>query len=316
MTEQLHAPAIEVGGLRKRFGRTEVLRSVDLSVPLNSVFGFLGPNGAGKTTTMKVLVGLLHASGGSASVMGHDVACDSMQARAAIGYLPQDVSYWRHLTVRGVLAFTARRYLDLSRRELREQVDDTIELAGLGHLADRRVRKLSGGERQRLGVAEAWVGRPDVLILDEPSSGLDPEGRHEVLDLLDRLREHATILYSTHILDDVERIADQIAIIDRGAIVAAGPVDSFLIGSTAVYSIGIDGAEHGAVDLLRQAPWVDSIEPGSGGRIEVTVNDRQQAEHGLLRALVEQGAHVTDFRPTRRSLEDTYLDLVGANDRG
>ncbi len=316
MTERLQAPAIDVRGLRKRFGRTEVLRSVDLSVPLNSVFGFLGPNGAGKTTTMKVLVGLLHASGGSASVMGHDVARESMQARAVIGYLPQDVSYWRHLTVRDVLAFTARRYLDLSRRELHEQVDDTIELAGLGHLADRRVRKLSGGERQRLGVAEAWVGRPDVLILDEPSSGLDPEGRHEVLDLLDRLREHATILYSTHILDDVERIADQIAIIDHGAIVAAGPVDSFLIGSTAIYSVGIDGAKHGAVDLLRTAPWVDSIELGSDGRIEITVNDRQHAEHGLLRAFVEHGAHVTDFRPTRRSLEDTYLDLVGANDHG
>jgi ABC-2 type transport system ATP-binding protein len=321
MTAQLpppaiESPAIEVHGLSKSFGRSEVLRSVNLSVPPNSVFGFLGPNGAGKTTTMKILVGLLHPTSGSASVLGHDVASDGMQARAAIGYLPQDASYWRHLTVRGVLSFTARRYLDLPRQALAAQVDDTIELAGLGHLADRQVRKLSGGERQRLGVAEAWVGQPDVLILDEPSSGLDPEGRHEVLDLLDRLREYATILYSTHILDDVERIADQIAIIDRGSIVASGPVDSFLVGSTALYSVRSDGIDRSAVDALSGKSWVDSIEPGPDGQIEVAVNDRPQAEHGLLRALVENGVHVTDFRPARRSLEDTYLDLVGANDHG
>ena len=316
MTAQLQPPAIAVHGLSKKFGRNEVLRSVNLSVPPNSVFGFLGPNGAGKTTTMKILVGLLHPTSGSASVLGHDVASDGMRARAAIGYLPQDASYWSHLTVRDVLNFTARRYLDLSRRALAEHVDDIIELAGLDHLADRRVGKLSGGERQRLGVAEAWVGQPDVLILDEPSSGLDPEGRHEVLDLLDRLREYATILYSTHILDDVERIADHIAIIDRGSIVASGPVESFLVGSTAIYSIGGEGVGSSAVDALRATSWVDSIEPGTDGRIEVAVNDRRQAEHELLRTLVERGVHVTDFRPSRRSLEDTYLDLVGANDHG
>ena len=200
--------AIEVDGLRKRFGRTNALNGIDLAVPRNSIFGFLGPNGAGKSTTMKILVGLLRPTAGSASVVGHDVQHDSLAARASIGYLPQDVSYWSHLTVRGVLSFTARQYLQGQRRDLAERVDETIELAGLTRLADRRVGKLSGGERQRLGVAEAWVGRPDVLILDEPSAGLDPEGRHEVLGILDALREHATIFYSTHILDDVERVSD------------------------------------------------------------------------------------------------------------
>jgi len=316
MTAQIPAPAIELHGLHKQFGRTDALRSINLSVPTNCVFGFLGPNGAGKTTTMKILVGLLRPTGGSASVMGHDVARDGLEARATIGYLPQDASYWRHLTVRGVLAFTAQRYLDLSRRELRTQVDEIIELAGLGKLSDRRVGKLSGGERQRLGVAEAWIGRPDVLILDEPSAGLDPEGRREVLDLLDRLREYATIVYSTHILDDVERIADQMAIINHGSIVAEGPVDSFLLGSNAVYSVTVDGAGGEAINTLRGKPWVDSIEQRSDGRIEIAVNDRKEAEHGLLRAFVEGGDRVTDFRSVRRSLEDTYLDLVGADHDG
>lgn len=124
-------PAIAVRALSKRFGRTEVLHGIDLEVPRNAVFGFLGPNGAGKTTTMKILVGLLRASGGTASVLGHDVRRDGVAARACIGYLPQDVSYWRHLTVRQVLQFTARRYVQGRRTAIREQVDHTIELAGL-----------------------------------------------------------------------------------------------------------------------------------------------------------------------------------------
>ena len=278
--------AIEVHGLRKRFGRTDVLQGIDLTVPRNSVFGFLGPNGAGKSTTMKILVGLLRASSGTASVSGHDVHRDSIAARASIGYLPQDVSYWHHLNVRNVLRFTARRYLHGDRRAINDRVDQVMELAGLTSLANRKVRKLSGGERQRLGVAEAWVGRPDVLILDEPSAGLDPEGRHEVLDLLDRLREHATVFYSTHILDDIERVSDQIAVLDRGTIVAQGPTESFLIGDHGVYSVTATGADVCAFDDLATQPWISSVERSGPDRWEVTVTDRAIADHSLLRLLV------------------------------
>lgn len=306
--------AIEVHGLRKRFGRTDVLQGIDLAVPRNSVFGFLGPNGAGKSTTMKILVGLLRPSGGTAMVSGHDVHRDSVAARASIGFLPQDVSYWHHLNVRGVLRFTARRYLHGSRSAINERVEQTLELAGLTELSKRKVRNLSGGERQRLGVAEAWVGRPDVLILDEPSAGLDPEGRHEVLDLLDRLREHATVFYSTHILDDIERVSDRIAVLDRGTIVAQGPTESFLVGEHGVYSVTAAGAEDGAFDSLRAQPWVEAISRPEPSRWEVSVSDREAAEHSLLRMLVsDHGLQVSDFRPARHSLEDIYLELVGAN---
>jgi ABC-2 type transport system ATP-binding protein len=307
-------PAIEVHGLRKRFGRTDVLQGIDLAVPRNSVFGFLGPNGAGKSTTMKILVGLLRPSGGTAMVSGHDVHRDSVAARASIGFLPQDVSYWHHLNVRGVLRFTARRYLHGSRHAINERVEQTLELAGLTGLSKRKVRNLSGGERQRLGVAEAWVGRPDVLILDEPSAGLDPEGRHEVLDLLDRLREHATVFYSTHILDDIERVSDQIAVLDRGTIVAQGPTESFLVGEHSVYSVTVAGTVDGAFDHLRAEPWVEAISQPESSRWEVSVSDQEAAEHSLLRVLVrDHGLQVSDFRPARRSLEDIYLELVGAN---
>jgi ABC-2 type transport system ATP-binding protein len=308
-------PAIAVRDLSKRFGRTQVLHGIDLEVPRNAVFGFLGPNGAGKTTTMKILVGLLRANGGTASVLGHDVRRDGVAARACIGYLPQDVSYWRHLTVQQVLQFTARRYVHGRRTAIREQVDHTIDLAGLADLAGRKVRKLSGGERQRLGVAQAWVGRPDVLILDEPSAGLDPQGRHEVLDLLDRLRTEATIFYSTHILDDVERVSDAIAVLDRGSIVAQGPTETFLVGRRSVHSVVARGTCDRAFAHLETQPWVRSIDTHQPGRWEVTVSDRTEAEHSLLRLLVgEHAVQVTDFRPVRRSLEDIYLELVGGND--
>jgi ABC-2 type transport system ATP-binding protein len=308
------APAIEINGLRKRFGRTDVLQGFDLAVARNSVFGFLGPNGAGKTTTMKILVGLLRPSDGSASILGHDVQRDGVAARARIGFLPQDVSYWPHLSVRGVLRFTAERYLTSSRSDIADQVDATIELAGLTRLADRKVRKLSGGERQRLGVAQAWVGQPDVLILDEPSAGLDPEGRHEVLAMLDALRDQATIFYSTHILDDVERVSDEIAILDQGEIVAEGPTESFLTSGAAAFSVQVDGEWTDAFTDVGAQPWVQSVEQPQPGRWEVAVDDRRTAEHSLLRLLVgEHGVGVTDFRPARRSLEDIYLELVGAN---
>ncbi len=305
--------AIEAHGLRKRFGRTDVLQGIDLAVPRNSVFGFLGPNGAGKSTTMKILVGLLRPSGGVAAVSGHDVHRDSVAARASIGFLPQDVSYWHHLNVRDVLRFTAHRYLHGGRRAINDRVEQVLELAGLTTLAKRKVRKLSGGERQRLGVAEAWVGRPDVLILDEPSAGLDPEGRHEVLDLLDRLREHATVFYSTHILDDIERVSDQIAVLDRGTIVAQGPTESFLLGDAGVYSVTTAGSHDGAFDHLSAQPWISTVEQAAPNRWEVTASDRAAAEHSLLRLLVgEHDVPVIDFRPARRSLENIYLELVGS----
>ncbi len=307
--------AIEVHGLRKRFGRTDVLQGIDLAVPRHSVFGFLGPNGAGKSTTMKILVGLLRPSGGEAEICGHDVHRDSVAARASIGFLPQDVSYWHHLDVRDVLRFTAHRYLSGRRRAINERVEEVLELAGLTRLAKRKVRKLSGGERQRLGVAEAWVGRPDVLILDEPSSGLDPEGRHEVLDLLDRLREDATVFYSTHILEDIERVSDRIALLDRGTIVAQGSTESFLVDERGVYSVTTAGPHDGAFEHLAGQPWVSQIERCESDRWEVHVTDRGRADHQLLRVLVgDHGLTVADFRPARRSLEDIYLELVG-NDR-
>jgi len=166
-------------------------------------------------------------------------------------------------------------------------------------------------------VAEAWVGRPEVLILDEPSAGLDPEGRHEVFDLLDRLREEVTIFYSTHILDDIERVSDTIAVLSQGHIVAQGPTQDFLLGDTAVYSIATDADVTPGFAELGAQPWVESVVRVDDGTWQVAVSDRDRAEHNLMRILV--GRHqlpVSSFRPARRSLEDIYLELVTDAEQG
>jgi ABC-type multidrug transport system ATPase subunit len=213
---------IETRGLRKRYRRVDALRGLDLEVPEGSICGFLGPNGAGKTTTMRILMGLIRPSDGWASVMGADIDGNGLSVRSRIGYLPQDPSFFPRATVRNTLRFVARRYLSGSKPEIDHKVDETLGLVGLDDRADRKVKALSGGELRRLGIGQAVIGDPDLLILDEPSVGLDPEGRRQVLDLLDGLKERMTIFYSSHILDDVERIADHVVIVNDGTVVEQG----------------------------------------------------------------------------------------------
>ncbi|MFK8022656.1 MAG: ABC transporter ATP-binding protein [Ilumatobacter sp.] len=299
-------PAIEFRSLRKSFGRTEVLRGVTTEVPVNSVFGFLGPNGAGKSTTMKILMGLLRPTSGTARVLGLDVESESLEVRRRVGYLPQSPAYPSHLTVAGVLELAARL------RRVADRTGALLELVGLTDRAERRVRGLSGGEAQRLGLAQALVGDPDVLILDEPSAGLDPAGRHEVLGLLDELRTRATIFYSTHLLDDVARLSDTIAVLVRGEIVADGPIDQFTVGdSSSTWRVCLDGTNTaGAFETLARQPWVASVQTAGSGVATVATTDRNTAEHALLPVLHGAGARVVELRPTRRSLEDIYFALT------
>ena len=306
-------PAVEVSGLRKRYRRVEALRGIDLVVPAGSVFGFLGPNGAGKTTTMKILMGLIRPGEGGAYVLGRDIR-EGTAVRARIGYLPQNPSFYRRMSVRRVLGFVARRFVSGSRRAVERRVEETLALVGLGDKADRRVGALSGGELRRVGIAQAYVGHPDLLILDEPSVGLDPAGRREVLDLLDGLRRQTTVFYSTHILDDVQRIADHIAVLDHGRIVAQGGIEEFRAAGQASYRVGLRGDGEAAVRALAAEPWVTAATPLGEGVWRVEVSERQEAEALLVPALVGQGARVSEIRPERRSLEDIYLEITAGEE--
>jgi ABC-2 type transport system ATP-binding protein len=306
--------AIVTEGLGKAYGPATALHGLDLRVPRGSIFGFLGPNGAGKTTTIKLLLGLTRPTVGSAAVVGMDVATDGLAVRERVGYLGQQPQFYDHLTARETLRLTARLFYAGPGPSIEARVGEMLDLVGLADLADRPVRGFSGGERQRLGIAQAQVNDPELLILDEPAAALDPIGRRDVLEVMQRLRERTTIFYSTHILDDVERVSDTVAILSRGRLVAQAPVAGLLNGGAVTYSLTVRGPANGLGALLGRHAWVTGVETeqhAATTTLRVSVDDEAAAERSLLRLVLDDAAtSVTAFGRTRQSLEDLFIELV------
>jgi ABC-2 type transport system ATP-binding protein len=307
-------PVIETYGLSKTYGVVHALQSLDLKVARNSILGFLGPNGAGKTTTIKLLLGLIRPSAGSATVFGMDSVSQSVDIRARVGYLPQEPHFYEHMTARQTLRFVARFFFRGPQKAIEERVDEMLGLVDLSEKADRPIKTFSGGERQRLGIAQAQVNYPDLLILDEPAASLDPIGRRDVLEVMARLRKYTTVFYSTHILDDVQRVSDTVVILNKGALVAQGPIEELLAGSEGVvYVVHLKGQVEEARMQVASQPWVGGIVTGQhNGETtwQVSVNDPQVAETQLLKLLVNGSVVVTEFRRKRYELEDVFLQVV------
>src|SRR5512147_2891987 len=262
---------ISTEGLSKSFGEVHALKSLDLRVPQKSIFAFLGPNGAGKTTTIKLLLGLLKPTSGSGQILGMDIVHNSVDIRARIGYLPQDARFYEHMTARQTLEYTAKFFYTGPQSDIDKRVSEMIELVGLEGKADRPIRGFSGGERQRLGIAQAEVNYPDLLILDEPAANLDPQGRRDVLEVMTRIRKYATIFYCTHILDDVQRVSDQVAIVNQGELVTQAPIGELLAGSgDVIYTVTLRGdagdqSVANAYTQVHQQPWVSAIQASQQG---------------------------------------------------
>lgn len=309
--------AIETRGLRKTYRDVVALDGLDLDVPAGSVFGFLGPNGAGKSTTIKLMLGLIRPSDGSATVLGHDARSDGVAARSGIGYLPQQPRFHPYRTVRGVMSYVAHLHPRAPRgRVLRQRIDELLDEAGLAGKARRRAGVLSGGERQRLGIAQALIADPELLILDEPAAGLDPQGRHDVLDLLERLRGRTTVFFSTHLLDDVQRVSDTVGVLAGGRAVAQGPLGEVLEAPAAAFTVRLRGDTGDLRRRLERQPWVVAFDARARGDLELW--EVQLAEEGAGAALLDAvlaggGVDVIEFHPTDPSLELAYLDLVGAD---
>ncbi len=305
---------IRTQGLGKSFEEVEVLKSLNLKVPHKSIFAFLGPNGAGKTTTIKLLLGLTRPTTGSGTIFGRDIVKDSVDIRARVGYLPQDCRFYEHMSARETLAFTAGFFYKGPKEEIDRRVDEMIELVGLEGKADRPIKGFSGGERQRLGIAQAEVNHPDLLILDEPAASLDPQGRRDVLAVMSRIRKYATIFYCTHILDDVQRVSDTVAILNEGQMIAQAPIDELLMGTgEIVYSVKLKDAGDRAYTSIREKEWVSQIELDKQNGLtvwQVKVTDAAAAEDQLLNLLVSNGAKVADFGRKEYALEDIFLDIV------
>ena len=311
-------PVIETHGLTKTYKGVEALKALDLQVQQNSICGFLGPNGAGKTTTIKLLLGLARPTGGTAFVFGKDIEQENDLIRRKVGYLSQDPRYYDYMTARQTLRFTAGFFYDGPRSEIENRVAETLELVGLTDKADRPIKGFSGGERQRLGIAQAQVNYPDLLILDEPAASLDPIGRRDVLEVLERLRKHSTIFYSTHILDDVQRVSDTVVILNKGTLVAQGPIEELLAGGQGTtFTLTVKGDSAAVETRLNSQPWVTGIETISkNGKVswQIRASDPEIAEDQLVPlALAGGGVTVCEFGRKAQNLEQVFMNLVEEN---
>ncbi len=315
--KNMNLDVIKTFGLSKNYNGVKALQTLDLKVPKNSIFGFLGPNGAGKTTAMKILLGLIKPTSGTGTIFDKDIILENIDIRARTGYMPQnfDIGSLKHLTAREVLRFSAKFYFKGPKERIEERIQEMLELVSLEEKADRSIEGFSGGEKQRLGIAQAQINYPDLLILDEPTASLDPIGRRDVLEVMERLRKYTTIFYSTHILDDVQKVSDSVAILSNGKLVAQGPIDELLAGTAStVYIISLKGDIEQAHTNLLKENWVAGIqETGKNGtkKWKVQVTDLEKAERDLLRIIHSTPkVTVTSFHAETVELEDIFLKLV------
>jgi ABC-2 type transport system ATP-binding protein len=301
--------AIRTTKLTKVYGEKHALDSVDIVVEEGSVFGFLGPNGAGKTTILHILTGLTRPTGGSAQILGQDVASAGNAVRAQIGFLPDVPGFYEWMSAEEFLRFAGGLF-GIERPVLDERVGMLLDLAGLADV-DTKIGGYSRGMKQRLGVAQALINAPRLLLLDEPTSALDPMGRKDVLDMLTSLRGRTTVFLLTHILADVERVCDTVAILDRGRVVAQAPIDELKAryGQQKVVVEVTGGADELAEQIRRQS-WAAAVSRGHNGAIEVTVTDAGAAQQQIPAMIADLQLGLSRMEAGEMGLEEVFVELV------
>lgn len=302
----MSAPVIEASGLTKRYGRTVAVDALDLTVEAGEVFGLLGPNGSGKTTTILMLLGLTEPSAGSVKVVGHDPLREPLLVKRRVGYLPDAVGFYDHLSARENLAYTAR-LMGLGSKEAGERIAHALQEVRLADVADRRAGTYSRGMRQRLGLADVLMKRAEVAILDEPTSGLDPQSTQELLDLIRRMAASGmTIVLSSHLLGMVQTICDRVALFREGRIGLMGRVAELagqVLGGAFVVEIEAQSVEVArALDGLDGVTGV-TVQPGGTWRADCT----RDARADIARRIVEAGGALTNISLERSSLDDVYV---------
>jgi ABC-2 type transport system ATP-binding protein len=279
--------AIEVRDLRKAYGPVEAVRGVSFEVERGEVFGLLGPNGAGKTTTVEILEGYRRRSAGDVSVLGHDPAERDRELHQRIGIVLQSCGIYPHVTVREAVEHFGKAY------DHPRDAGETIDLVGLGEKADARTKSLSGGQRRRLDLALALVGDPELIFLDEPTTGFDPAARRTAWGVIRTLKELGkTVLLTTHYLDEAQELADRVAIVKEGRIVAEGPPDQLGPGSSRY-----------------RVSYVSD-----GRRVEHATDDPTELLHRLTRDALARGERLDGLEVTRPTLEEVYLELTAEAD--
>ncbi|MBN2047988.1 MAG: ABC transporter ATP-binding protein [Anaerolineaceae bacterium] len=315
--QEARESAIYCEDLCKNYGEVQALDHLTLAVPNGSIFGFLGRNGAGKTTTMRLLTGLIHPSGGSAyingmRITGDHVPVDDVAVHAQFGYLPQHPVFYSWMRTREFLRYCGALY-QISAKELDSRIDETLELVGLKNAEKRKIGGFSGGMKQRLGLAQALLHRPRVLLLDEPTSALDPAGRYEVLEGIRQLKGETTVFLSSHILEDVERVCDTIAILHQGKLVRVADrkalMEDFPMNTL---EIDVDPKTRESIPALLQqlgsSAWVQHVAV-DGQMLRVNVSDVSAGKQQVMPLLTEQGIICSRLEWVKPTLEEVFLEL-------
>lgn len=300
---------IQVEGLTKEYGMRRAIDGLTFDARQGEILGFLGPNGAGKTTTMRILTGYMPPTDGKARVAGYDVVDQSLEVRKRVGYVPETVPLYPDMTVFDYLKFMA----DLRRTpNVEERVDELLERLGLIDRADSFIANLSKGMRQRVGLAQAMVHSPEVLILDEPTIGLDPAQIIEVRNLIKDLGRDHTVLLSTHILSEAQQVCNRVLIINKGRIVAEDTPERLqdrLTGARRI-AIQVDGDADGLESVAAGVSGVTAVVPKGEGRLEVETAPGVDARAGIARAVVSAGYPLLEMRSVGVSLEEIFLQLT------
>lgn len=302
---------IEVRDLTKDYGPFKAIDRLSFSVKKGEVVGFLGPNGAGKTTTMKIITGFMAPTSGSVQVAGFDVFESPIEVKKRIGYLPETPPVYGEMSVEAYLRFVAR-LKGVEKGRVSELVDRAIQKTDLGSVRKRLIQNLSKGYRQRVGISGALVSEPEVLILDEPTVGLDPRQVAEVRSVIKELAGQHTVILSTHILPEVQAICERIVIVNKGRIVAEDTLESLsarMSGVTRVY-LKVGQPSETLSSAIQALPGVRSVRSGAAGAYEIETDGRKDLQQALAAHVVSSGAGLLELREETSNLEDIFLKLT------
>ena len=303
--------SIRVQNLTKEYKQQRAIDQISLTVQPGEIVGFLGPNGAGKSTTMKIATGYLPPTEGTVEVNGFDVRTQSMEVRRSVGYLPEHNPLYLDLYVKEYLRFAGSLH-GLRGAELSRRITDMIDLVGLGREQHKRIGQLSKGYRQRVGLAQALLHNPPVLILDEPTTGLDPNQLAEIRQVIREAGRDKTVLFSTHIMQEVEAICDRVVIINRGKIVADGPLSQLRSGSDGAGIVVVAEFEHELTspEILASVPGVERVEPLSNGHYRITASPGTDLRGAIFRLAADQNLKLVGLRQQENSLESIFKELT------
>ncbi|MBM3178753.1 MAG: ATP-binding cassette domain-containing protein [Chloroflexi bacterium] len=305
---------IKVSGLTKDFGARRAVHNLSFDAQQGEIVGFLGPNGAGKTTTMRILTGYMPPTDGEAIVAGYDVVEESLEVRRRVGYLPETVPLYTDMVVFDYLKFMGElRHIP----NVDDRVDEVLDMVALSDRANGYIGNLSKGMRQRVGLAQALLHRPEVLILDEPTLGLDPSQVVEVRELIREIGKERTVLLSTHLLHEAQNICDRVLIINKGKIVAEDTTENLqarLIGAERVI-VRVRGEADELADTIKQVKGVRSVETKDDGAVEFEFASGKDLRPEVAKQVIKSGYDLLELRPLGISLEEIFLELTGSDSK-